>query len=167
MERKASKNEKDFSVPDNYFANLNKRLENRIGISEAIPKATGFTIPDGYLDEFENRLWDKIKQKKSSDRTAKVRLLYAMSSIAAMLILGFILMKPKNSFPTDQGEELSTFDINSYIEEGFINLNTYDLIETFEGVSLEDIEMTDPIPREEIIEYLNQNNIDNYTLTVE
>lgn|SRR5690606_29708846 len=167
MERKTSKNNKDFSVPENYFSSFNERLESRIGTSEAIPKATGFMVPDGYLDEFSGRLWNKINQKRSSARTTKVRLFYAMSSIAAILILGFIILKPGNTMVAEQGEELTTFDINSYIEEGFINLNTYDIIETFEGVSLEDIQMTDPIPREEIIEYLNQNNIDNYTLTVE
>jgi len=167
MKRKVSKNKIDFSVPENYFSDFDKRLESSINTSEAIPKATGFKVPDGYLDNFGDRLWNKIDQNKSSVRTSKIRRLYAMSSIAAILILGFIIMKPKNTFATDQSEELTTFDINTYIDEGFINLSTYDIIETFEGVSLEDIEMADPIPREEIIEYLNQNNIDNYTLTVE
>src|SRR5690606_21864719 len=167
MKRKVSKNKIDFSVPENYFSDFDKRLESSINTSEAIPKATGFKVPDGYLDNLGDRLWNKIDQNKSSVRTAKIRRLYAMSSIAAILILGFIIMKPKNTFATEQSEELTTFAINTYIDEGFINLSTYDIIETFEGVSLEDIEMTDPIPREEIIEYLNQNNIDNYTLTVE
>lgn len=167
MKRKASKNKVDFSLPENYFSDFNKRLERKIEISEAIPKSTGFIVPDGYLDEFDNRLWSKLNKTDSVKKTSKVRLLYAIGSIAAILILGFIIIKPGNTYATDQSEELTTFDVNSYIDDGFMNLSTYDIIETFEGVSLEEIEMTDPIPREEIIEYLNQNNIDNYTLTVE
>src|SRR5690606_15575604 len=167
MKRKASKNKVDFSLPENYFSDFNKRLERKIEISEAIPKSTGFIVPNGYLDEFDNRLWSKLNKTDSVKKTSKVRLLYAIGSIAAILILGFIIIKPGNTYATDQSEELTTFDVNSYIDDGFMNLSTYDIIETFEGVSLDEIEMTDPIPRKEIIEYLNQNNIDNYTLTVE
>lgn len=167
MKRKASKNKVDFSLPGNYFSDFNKRLERKIEISEAIPKTTGFMVPKGYMDAFDTRLWDKLNKADTSKDNGKLRLLYTIGSIAAVLILGFIIIKPGNSYATDQEEVLTTFDINSYMDEGFMNLNTYDIIETFEGVSLEEIEMTDPIPREEIIEYLNQNNIDNYTLTVE
>jgi len=167
MKRKASKSKVDFSLPENYFSDFNQRLERKIEISEAIPKSTGFIVPSGYLDEFDNRLWSKLNKTNSVNKTGKVRLLYAIGSIAAILILGFIIIKPGNTYATDQSEELTTFDVNSYIDDGFMNLSTYDIIETFEGVSLDEIEIADPIPREEIIEYLNQNNIDNYTLTVE
>ena len=167
MKRKASKNKVDFSLPETYFSDFNKRLERKIEIAEALPKSTGFIVPDGYWDEFDNRLWSKLNKTNAAKKISKVRLLYAIGSIAAILILGFIIVKPGNTYGTDQPEELTTFDVNSYIDDGFMNLSTYDIIETFEGVSLEEIEMADPIPREEIIEYLNQNNIDNYTLTVE
>jgi len=167
MKRKVSKNKIDFSVPENYFSDFDKRLESSISTSEVIPKATGFTVPEGFLDDFENRVWSQIDPGTTRDKTVKVRFLYAMSSIAAILILGFLLIKPASTLTTEQADELTSFDIKTYIDDGFINLNTYDIIDTFEGVSLEDIQMTDPIPREEIIEYLNQNNVDNYTLTFE
>lgn len=167
MKNKASKPKMDFSLPENYFADFNKRLDRKIEISETIPKATGFVVPDGYLNEFDKRLADKIIKTHAARKQSKLRVLYTIGSVAAAIILGFILIKPGNSMAIEQQETLTTFDIDAYIEEGFMNLNTYDIIETFHGVSLEEIQMSEPIPREEIIEYLNQNNIDNYTLTVE
>src|SRR5690606_5069658 len=167
MERKVSKNKIDFSVPENYFSDFDNRLEKKINTSEAIPKVTGFKVPSGYLEDFEKRLWNTMEMEASTARGTKVRWLYAVSSIAATLILGFVLIKTTSPLTTEQVEELTSFDVKTYIDDGFLNLNTYEIIDTFEGVSLEGIEMTDPIPREEIIEYLNQNNIDNYTLTFE
>lgn len=167
MKRKVSKNKIDFSVPENYFSDFDNRLEKKINTSEAIPKVTGFKVPSGYLEDFEKRLWNTMEMEASTARGTKVRWLYAVSSIAATLILGFVLIKTTSPLTTEQVEELTSFDVKTYIDDGFLNLNTYEIIDTFEGVSLEGIEMTDPIPREEIIEYLNQNNIDNYTLTFE
>lgn len=167
MKRNTSKNKIDFSIPENYFSDFDKRLKRKIEISESIPKSAGFKVPQGYFQGIETQVWNKVKEPSTSTKSVKLRMLYVVSSLAAILILGFILIRPRQSYATDETSELTEFDINSYIEEGFINLTTYDIIETFEGVPLEGIRMTEPIPKNEIIEYLNKNTIDNYTLTVE
>lgn len=167
MKRNTSKNKIDFSTPENYFSDFDKRLERKIEISESIPKAAGFKVPQGYFDALSPQVWNNVNKSEPSPKSGKLRVLYVASSIAAILILGFILVKPGHSYATDETRELTELDINSYIDEGFMSLSTYDIIETFEGVSLEDIRMAEPIPKAEIIEYLNKNNIDNYTLTVE
>ena len=99
-----------------------------------------YQVPDGYFDELENRLIEKIPTNKQSTWNTKRILLYA-TSIAAILVISFGI---NQIFQTDNDSlnyTLSEEEYNEFIEEYSyeIDENTlYSLLEEEEIEALEE-----------------------------
>lgn len=55
-------NHTGFTIPDGYFENFDADLDTRMQ-SEKFPETSGFHTPDNYFDNFETELFDKIAEE--------------------------------------------------------------------------------------------------------
>ncbi len=136
-----------FKTPENYFNDLEDHLLSNIKLSEKI-EASGFKIPENYLETIEDNILKKTHNTSSKVIVFKRNYLYAISSIAAAVLLLISLNLSKSSTTTidlvdneaienyileefETDELASLFDDNELLETDFINFElTNTLIES-------------------------------------
>ncbi len=110
---------------------------------ENFSKESGFKVPDGYFDNLETKILTTAipseKRGKTISLFSKKNYRYA-AAIAASVIIGIFLFNPNKDDSTLDSIQLSMID--TYIEEGNLNMDLYELISHFEleEIHFEDIE---------------------------
>ncbi len=158
------KNNEGFSIPKGYFKTFPDKLFKKIKAEKYIlPKNEGFTVPKNYFKTFENNLFKKIdaeKQKKVIKLTVYKKYYYTATAIAAVFLLIFTLnlIKPVAvSFDT-----ITQNEIENYIQNNYITLNSYEIAQVFTDVNLEEINIIENnFQDDEIMDYLYEN-LENY-----
>ena len=144
-----------FKAPSNYFEEFSDILFTKID-EEKFPEKTGFIAPDSYFENIEASVLSSIDLPKNKKST-KIRILYAISTVAAAIVLYFGLARYEQS-ETVTFDSLTSTDVESWIISGNMNIDSYDIasIETDEiwNTTLE-------------IESLTNEEINNYLDTVE
>ncbi|MFK7814370.1 MAG: hypothetical protein AB8B59_17865 [Maribacter sp.] len=153
------KNHKDkFKTPEGYFENFNERLMDKLVKEESIiPSNDGFLAPEGYLETIHEAVTKKLDSKVIALNNYR-KYYFAAASIAALLVLTFIL-RPNNNAEVDFND-LASAEIDTYFLNMNLDLTSYDLAEAIaiEDVTLLDITETDnSIQNEAILEYLDDN----------
>jgi len=166
--RKRTQNENGFSVPENYFENVEDVVLSKISDKD-FPKDIAFSTPDNYFDSFDEEFLAKIVFPKKDVKviSLKSRILKFIPTTAAACILLFVGMNyfssnEKISFETISSEELELWFNDSNLNEGSrILLEFVDADFTENDIIEDDTSIND----DDILEYLN--TIDNTSLLTE
>ena len=162
-----NKNIHGLGIPEGYFEVFENNLFIKI-LEEELPKENGFSVPEGYLNEVENKIISQLNTSKKEVKVVhlftKKTILYA-ASIAAVAILIFSIFKPNNPITT-----LNDFDITSvesYIENEYIELNSYDLSSLLTDEDIENISFNSELISEEQLEEYLLDNLSNTSILTE
>ncbi len=158
----------DYKIPENYFIDFQERLHVQIEFEEIVgtKKATGFTVPDGYFANFPEKVSQQIKQTEQPTKVVslfKTKWLYAAASVAAIVLLVFIL-KPFDTTYTFDSIENDT--IAEYLETNTVFLSAYDVGELLTDEELENISNTIELEDTEVLDYL-ETITDPYDLMIQ
>lgn len=154
---KQNKNIYPFKIPQDYFDDFEAKLFLKIE-EERLPKSAGLKVPDTYFDGMERRMLELSMEEekvKTIPLFSKKYSIYA-AAIAACLIIGVLAINSKNDDLTLDNLKISTVD--SYIEDGNLNLDLYDLTNYFDDGNISGIYLESPHISEGILEnYLLDN----------
>ena len=116
-----------FNIPENYFEELENTLLNTPKTSSKNP---GFKTPKGYFKTLENALVEK-NTKPSLNFPRK--LIVAVTSIAAIMLLMLNLPPKENSQPTIEEQALNDFVESYYFEK----VDSYEILSMIEDNEIE------------------------------
>lgn len=156
----------DFKIPEGYFDHLEDRLMDKIENDHSLNlnKNTGFKSPDGYFESIEDKVFAKINEKKTKIKVFSLynkKTLITISAIAASLLLFFSIQSINNNDELNFNA-LDLADINAYIEQGNIDLSDTELVNLIgEEIDFTESFEDNPIDDEAVMDYLNNNDIEN------
>ncbi|MCO5934056.1 hypothetical protein NAF17_00770 [Mucilaginibacter sp. RB4R14] len=91
IETAASSEAENFSVPAGYFDNLQQQITARIAVEELLVKEPAFTVPDNYFEQLNRDILNKTINQEAVIRKTIVRKLWASNTFkyatAACLLL--------------------------------------------------------------------------------
>jgi len=155
------------SIPKDYFKNFDDRLFSKIN-KDSLPKESGFKIPEGYIDQLDSVILKSVKsslkQPKVITLFSKRTLIYA-ASIAACVILIFSLTNTNNNAINVSSLDISS--IESYIEEGNLNIDSYDITSILKDEDIITITSESDFISEDLIENYLLENIDDSSILIE
>jgi len=164
---KNKKHTDGFNTPKDYFENFEDRLFSKIS-EENLPKEAGFTIPEGYFEQLDASLLKSVEQSIDQSKVislfSKKTLAYA-SAIAACAVLIFSLTNSNNTL--NSIDNLNISSIESYIEEGNLNINTDDIASLLKDEDLNNIPSENDYISEKILEEYLIENIDDSSILTE
>lgn len=164
---KEKKHKEGFNLPNDYFEEFENRLFNKIN-SDILPKDTGFKVPEGYFKKLDNKITTKVANANNHPKVISIvsrkTLLYAVS-IAACAILIFSLINLNNEELTMNDLDFSS--IETYIEEGNIEITNNDLVSLLTEEDLNNIIIEENLIPEELIEEYLLDNIDDTSILIE
>jgi len=155
----------DYKVPENYFINFQERLQVQIEFEEIVglKKEAGFTVPDDYFSNFSQKVLQQTQQPTKVVSLFKSKWMYAVASIAAILLFIFVL----NPFSTTTTfDSLENDTIAAYLETNNSFLSAYDLGELLTDEELENLSNEIQLEDTEVIDYLNTTT-DPYDLMIQ
>jgi len=153
-----------FDIPAGYFDNVENNIFDRITV-DTNSKKQSLNVPTGYFDTLEDRVFEKIQKEtiqKPKVINLKSRLIKVLApvSIAASLLLVFVL-NYNNETPFSF-ENVAASDIEQWIEDDLISLDSYQIAEVYNDVALEDEFSDDDL---EVLDYINGTDIESVLLT--
>ena len=165
---KDKKYKSGFKVPENYFDDFEKRIFKKI-VSETMPQETGFKVPNGYFDTLEDTLLQRLHTEEKSQKviylSSRNTWVY-LTAIAACLAI-IVSMAVKNESIAKQMNSLQIASIENYIDEGYLDLDNFEILALLDDEDLTNINLENDIFSEESLEnYLLEYNIEE-TLLIE
>ena len=162
LQETRQRKESGFVSPENYFDKIeNKILLQTINNSK---KLTGFKTPSNYFENLEQSILGRI----SSNKPIKIVKLLSNNylkivglSIAASLLLFFSLNKFESNNQLFDLNNIEISEIENWMDEDLITFSSYDIVDTFGDLNLNGL---DNYSEDEIIDYLNEEHIDNLIL---
>lgn len=154
---KQNKNIYPFKIPQDYFDDFEARLFLKIK-EEQLPKSTGLKVPETYFDGMEQRMLElSIEDKKVKTIPLFPKKYFTYAATIAACLLIGVLAI--NSKKDDLTLETVKLSIvDRYIEDGNLNLDLYDLTNYFEDGDISGIYLESPHISEGILEnYLLDN----------
>ncbi|MFC4635610.1 hypothetical protein ACFO3O_16990 [Dokdonia ponticola] len=143
----------DYKIPENYFIDFQERLHVQIEFEEIVgtKKTTGFTVPKGYFANFPEKVLQQTAKPTKVVSLFKTKWIYAVASVAAILLFLFIL-EPFDTKYTFDAIENDT--IAEYLETNTV-LSAYDVGELLTDEELENISNTIQLEDTEVLDYLD------------
>ncbi len=155
-------NDPGFSVPSNYFEELEKELLDMVQHSESEKvldniEGSGFKAPEGYFESFEVKFPDNaLRETKIIPLFKKEYMLYA-ASIAAIIIAlaGSLYINPA---PVDTWENIELSVLENYINDNNIDLTTTEISGLLfnDGIVVDDSNFNE-VNSEAMLDYLEEN----------
>lgn len=140
-----------FKTPENYFEEFSDTLFTKMA-EDSLPEETGFKVPDTYFSNLEDSILSSV-ETTTPKRKSKIRYLSTISSIAAAMLLYFGIAK-YNQSNIVTFDSITITDVQSYIEDGNMSVDSYTLASINEDFNLNEL-MEDSLSDEEINNYLN------------
>ncbi|MEE3999316.1 hypothetical protein V1T75_03110 [Tenacibaculum sp. FZY0031] len=161
INQKAGKN-CSFSVPQNYFEEVEERINTSIFI-DSLPKKKTFNTPDDYFDTIEAQIQSRLIKEQTTEPkviSLRKRVLQYIPLAAAASVLLFIGI---NYFNTQKitFEDITTTDIESWYENGYGDIDNSELAATLNTSELDE-DILASISDETLEDYLN--SVDTPTL---
>ena len=159
-----NKNITGFKTPENYFEDFDTQIFSKID-EENLPKSAGFKTPNGYFENFETNV---LKAIETSEKPQKVIPLFPKkyfgyaAAIAACLIIGFSIFNNKTTLTNLDALQLAAID--TYIEEGNLNVDLYDLTSFIDDEDINEINFEDKQFSDNALENYILENVDEETL---
>lgn len=155
---KKNNNIPDFKVPEGYFETFEDRLFSKIE-EENFPKSAGFKVPDSYFKDLDERI---LKTVTISEKPKKVIPLFPKkyygyaAAIAACLLIGFTIFNNESNQSGLDALQLAAID--TYIEDGNLNFDLYDLTTYIDDKDIKDIDFnTQQFSDNALEDYLLEN----------
>lgn len=164
---KNKKHSSGFNIPKDYFEDFEDRLFSKLS-EDKLPKETGFNVPDGYFEQLEERLESKINESEKKTKIIPLftkRTLYYAAAIAACAVLVFSLVN--NTISINNLETIEISSIESYIDEGYLGIDSYDLSSLLMEDDLLTITPESNLFSEETLEEYLLENIDDSSILIE
>lgn len=163
---KDKKHKHGFKVPDNYFDNFEAQLFDKMQ-TEALPKDSGFRAPEGYFESLDDIIVEKLftseKRPKVIRLNSKRTVAYVIA-IAACLAL-IITVALQNKSLVQQLDSLKMASIENYIDEGYMDLQSYEVMALLNDDDLTNMNLENDIFSEESLEtYLMEQSIEETLL---
>ncbi|MEH6705086.1 MAG: hypothetical protein V7691_09840 [Galbibacter orientalis] len=145
-----------FKVPENYFSEFENHLSDSITSKTMLPKESGFKVPESYFDTIETSIVSKVLPKKKT-KVIKMSWFYNAAGIAAIFVIGFFINNTLSKQNNTEINRIAVSEIDAYIDEGYFSLNTFEITEAFNDVSLSEIDMSSALNEDDIFDYLEEN----------
>lgn len=132
---------------------------------ENFPKTAGFKTPEDYFEKLETRV---LKEVSALENPNKVIPLFPRkyfgyaAAIAASLVIGFSLFNTTSN--TSSLDSLQLAAIDTYIEEGNLNMDLYDLTSYIEDEDVPNIDLDAKYFSDSSLKEYLLENIDTETL---
>jgi hypothetical protein len=162
--------ENSFSVPKNYFNDLEKRFSNFL-IEDKISNKKVFLTPNSYFDTLEDKIIPKVtlKEKNIKIISLKQRIYKVIPFGIAASILLFISVNYFNNFNTEVSfDNLALSDIETWILDNSSEITSQDIVtfiptenintNVFEFTTLNDKDIEDYIIYNDNTSILNEIN---------
>jgi len=165
---KNKKNIPGFKTPKDYFETFDERLFNKMN-EEEFPLEQGFIVPDGYFKELEGSILQKVSVSESQTKVIplfKRQTLLIVASVAACVAILFSVVKINIDVPFDF-EAIELSNIDGYIDDGNLELNSYELMAMLEDDEVTNISTENDFILEENLEEYLLDNINDNTLLIE
>lgn len=167
-----------FSVPKGYFDNIENTIASKI-VTEKLPAKDGFTtpqdyftsvedsffekvtnesIPKGYFDTLEDRVFEKIKKEETKVISFNTRIKKVLLPLAVAASLLLIIMLTYNTGTKTTTPEIASTEVDDLIEDDYIDLNSYEIAEVFNDVSLTENETEEEL---DALDYMNGTEIES------
>ena len=167
MKNKNEKYHSGFTTPDNYFENFEDKLFDRLN-EEQLPENSGFRVPEGYFKGLEDRVMELVHTTETKPKVIPLitKRFIGIAAVAACVVLIVTIFNNKTTISKDFNE-LQLSSISTYIEEGNIDINSYDIAAMLGGDEILEISAdTEQFLEEGLEEYLLET-IDENTLLIE
>jgi hypothetical protein len=149
-------NTKVFTTPENYFDSIEDIVLAKLKAEAIQEKNSG--IPKNYFDTLEDKVIGKVKKEPKVISLKKgFSKFIAPIAIAASLLLIFTLTNTQKSITF---ESLAASDIENWIENGNIDIDALNIVSMYPNIELNDDIYTSTISDEEVIDYLNTEDLD-------
>lgn len=156
-----------FHTPKDYFDNFEDRLFSKIS-EDGLPKGSGFNVPEGYFDQLDTKILKSVNDATVQTKVIPLfgkRTLYYAAAIAACAILVFSIVNTNNPVNTINSIEIST--IESYIEDGNLDIDSYDIASLLIDEDLNIISSEIEFISENLLEDYLLENIDDSSILIE
>ena len=151
--------EKDgFSSPEGYFDDVENGVFEELSKEKPI-KESGYAIPEGYLETVEENVLEKLSGESKSIKVISLKdiLLKRVLPVAVAASLLLIIYINFNN-KTSSFESITATDIEQWIENDLITLDTYEIAEVYSDT---EIENQDIYAEDELEEYLNGMDVES------
>lgn len=137
--------ETGFSLPKNYFANVENSIIALLREKEFIIEND---IPKDYFEIFEDQVFKRLASEKKN-RIISLKKYWLPVAVAASLLLFISIYNPFfNGY-----DNLSIAEIEDWINEDNLDLNAYEIADLY-SLEIENITISDKLKEEEIEAYL-------------
>ena len=164
---KDKKHSNGFNTPKDYFEDFENRLFSKIS-EDIIPKESGFKTPEGYFKQLDSVILESLEASRKQVKVVPlftIKTIAYAAAIAACAILVFSLTNTTNTIDSINTLEIS--NIESYIEEGNLNVDLYDIASLLKDVDLNNISLENEFISEDILEEYLLENIDDSSILIE
>jgi hypothetical protein len=162
-----------FSIPENYFDEIENSISDKL-FTDSLSKNSGYKIPENYFDQIENTVLSELAKKtipsqkipegyfdtiednvferlalENKPKVISLKKYWIPATVAATLL---VFVSIYNPFTNRQNLEIA--EIEQWIEEGNLDLNSYEIAELYTD-ELENINIKNSINTHDLEEYLN------------
>ena len=144
-----------FITPKNYFDSIDSQIIDRIALDSSVSNKNPFEIPENYFKELNCRLQNNLSKKNSQPKIISIfrnKTFRYVAGIAAILVIFISIFKFQKTNPS---ESSTISQIENYIENGFLDISYLDLEVLFTDEMLEDTSFISTIDDEELFDYLS------------
>jgi hypothetical protein len=152
--------EHSFKTPENYFESVEDSVLKNIHEADAV-----FSIPKGYFDTIEGKVLDKIHSEVKVISLKNRVIKHFVPLVAAASLALFISLQFFNTQETDLFTSLETTEIESWIENDELGLNSYEIASIYEDIDIENLDINSLYEDDEMINYLNDIDVESLILT--
>jgi len=150
-------NSKTFKTPDNYFDSIEDIVLAKLK-AEALQNKNNSQIPENYFETLETKVISEIKTApKVISLKTKLTKFIAPIAIAASLLLVFVL---NNNSTTVSFESLAVTDIESWIDNGSIDIDALSIASIYPDIELDTKIYSVSLTDEEVLDYLYEENLE-------
>ena len=154
--KNSSLQENSFEVPEDYFNSLEDTVLAKLR-AEVLYKNETSEIPNDYFDQIENNILQKIKPKgKVISLRSRILKIATPIAVAASILLAVVLTNNSKSVTFDS---LTNADIENWIQQETINET--EIASIFLDEELTDFYLETDISDSDMLDYLNENEIEN------
>jgi len=153
-----------FIVPEGYFDSFEDSVLAKLGKQTQQLKTA--EIPKDYFETLEDRVFARLKDEEDVKEVkvitlgSHVRKIWVPIAVAASLVLIFMIGYNNGS---DTGlDEVANTEVDQWIEDDLINLDSYEIAEVFSDVDLASSETSSE--DDELLNYLNGTDVESMLL---
>ena len=153
-----------FTTPEGYFDSLEDSVLIKLG--KETPQVTTSDLPEGYFETFEDRVFARLEKEDKpvepkvislNERFKKVLVPLAVAaSLVVVVLIGY------NNGGQTPVTDVANAEVDKWIEDDLINLDSYEIAEVFSDVDLAINETSSE--DDALLDYLNGTDVESMLL---